>query len=97
MRIIALPLVRPSSSNKLNLTYYHFQMHDKGKGKGKEGRGGVSGVVKWATEKATGVWAGFGRGKEGSWQVSFDFKYHFFCRVLSSVSFFAFLFYFIFL
>jgi hypothetical protein len=71
MRIIALPLVRPSpsSSSKNILTYYHFQIHDKGKGKGKDG--GLSGIVKWATDKASDTWANFGKGKEGSWQVSF--------------------------
>lgn len=72
MRIVALPLVRPTASARppnTGLTYYHFQINDiSGKGEGSE-----SGIVKWATTKATGLWAGFGQGKEGSWQVGFWF------------------------
>jgi hypothetical protein len=70
MRIIALPLTRrstsyaqlPGSKSSL-LTYYHFQINNSGKKL--EG-----GVARWATTKASNIWASFGKAEEGSWKVS---------------------------
>ena len=67
-RIIALPLTRPNpraslSAHNHNLTYYHFQLSGPAKKSEK-------GIIGWATTKAANIWAGFGKGAEGSWQVS---------------------------
>jgi len=66
MRIIALPLtsaVRGPGHTKepSPLVYYHFQMPPKAESK----RGGW---VDWATGKATGAWANFGKAPKNSWK-----------------------------
>lgn len=64
MRIIALPLTTARRAPIPGpLTYYHFQTppppEDAKRG----------GVVKWASKKASDLWAGFGKAKEGTWKV----------------------------
>lgn len=74
-RIISLPLVQPapskiaSSSTALEpLTYYQFQIH-KSLPTDPKSKEGYMKYVNWAQEKAISTWAGFGKKKEGSWQV----------------------------
>jgi hypothetical protein len=57
IRIIAVPL-----SRNPDLAYYHFHLAVANKPK-------PGGLVKWTTTKAASLWAGLGKGEEGSWQV----------------------------
>ncbi|KAI0304441.1 mitochondrial K+-H+ exchange-related-domain-containing protein [Multifurca ochricompacta] len=66
MRIIALPLTSSVRSPRLvgspsPLVYYHFQVPPKAANK-------RSGWVDWATGKAAGIWAQFGKASESSWK-----------------------------
>ncbi|KIY71562.1 hypothetical protein CYLTODRAFT_418785 [Cylindrobasidium torrendii FP15055 ss-10] len=75
LRIIAVPLRRaaPSASVPLKslpriMTYYHFQLnqalpvsHTKG--------WSARALSHWAQNKAGDIWAGFGKSKDGSWQL----------------------------
>jgi hypothetical protein len=71
MRIIALPLTKPTTSRtqlarKISpLIYYHFQINNSGKNL-------EDSWMKWATTKASNLWASLGKAKEGSWKVSFS-------------------------
>jgi hypothetical protein len=67
LRILALPLVSASKTPGValsgHLTYYHFATPPPHPEKKKN-------WVNWATDKASGLWEGFGKAKEGSWQVN---------------------------
>ncbi|KAI0693232.1 mitochondrial K+-H+ exchange-related-domain-containing protein [Cytidiella melzeri] len=66
MRILALPLVTaskaPGTSSSGPLSYYHFATPPVHK------EGNTKSWPEWATDKASGLWAGLGKAKEGSWQ-----------------------------
>lgn len=66
IRILALPLASaaktPEASSPGLLTYYHFLTPPPPEDKGRN-------WTKWAAQKATSLWAGFGKAKDGSWQV----------------------------
>ncbi|KAH9952299.1 hypothetical protein BGW80DRAFT_1430713 [Lactifluus volemus] len=66
MRIIALPLTSsvrgPRHTGEPSpLVYYHFQMPPKAENK-------RTGLIDWATGKATSIWARFGKAPESSWK-----------------------------
>ncbi|KAF8879888.1 mitochondrial K+-H+ exchange-related-domain-containing protein [Gymnopilus junonius] len=67
MRIVAVPLTRPSrriqylNNGQLSrYTYYQIQLPPK--------KLPASGVVNWATQKAADIWAGFGKA-QGGWKL----------------------------
>lgn len=67
MRIYALPLTSTrtsvSAGHKEHLTYYHFVNPPPPEGTRTD-------WVQWATNKASGLWADFGKAPEGHWKVS---------------------------
>ena len=66
LRILALPLVSASKTpgaSSGHLTYYHFATPPPHPERTKT-------WTYWVTNKAAGIWAGFGKAKEGSWKVS---------------------------
>ena len=70
MRILALPLVAasktPETTPSTHLTYYHFATPPPRVDKGKT-------WTQWTTDKAAGLWAGFGKAPEGTWKVLPEF------------------------
>ena len=81
LRIIAMPLTRPTAShpksNLNRLVYYQFQTqlasgHQESEtvSTDTKNKGWLpqEGIVKWTTNKAADIWAGFGKNKSG-WKV----------------------------
>ncbi|EIN13022.1 hypothetical protein PUNSTDRAFT_98047 [Punctularia strigosozonata HHB-11173 SS5] len=63
LRIIALPLTRATRTHGA-LTYYQFVTPVPAGEANKS-----PGLIKWASNKAVGVWAGFGKAPEGNWKL----------------------------
>lgn len=72
MRILALPLVAASKHSRTDgvasthLTYYHFATPPPREDKGQS-------WAQWASDKAAGLWGGFGKAPEGTWKVLLNF------------------------
>jgi hypothetical protein len=64
LRIIALPLTRATRTHGA-LTYYQFVTPPPPPEEAKN-----PGLIKWGTNKAASVWAGFGKAPEGNWKVA---------------------------